>query len=300
MNVDEAMRRFAEPGDLPREAVQWALDNWDAASPRFIAKLRAYAAGASRSDGDVGVLFFILLLCGEKHESRAYVPLCDMIATDETFYDSFGDVMIASLTGILINVCDDDVEPLKHAIETPEGDEYCRAGAIEALAYLVRAEGVLGDDEMRDYLVRLASELQPREEHEIWTAWAFAIAQLGYDSLRADVARVFAKKWIDPMGATLDDFHQDLALARRDPDGMAAFSAAGVEPFGSVIETLEELSYGEPEESDGDNADFDFDFSAPPRVLEGAPFVNPLRDVGRNDPCPCGSGKKYKKCCLAA
>ncbi len=22
------------------------------------------------------------------------------------------------------------------------------------------------------------------------------------------------------------------------------------------------------------------------------------RQVGRNDPCPCGSGKKYKKCCL--
>ena len=22
--------------------------------------------------------------------------------------------------------------------------------------------------------------------------------------------------------------------------------------------------------------------------------------VGRNDPCPCGSGKKYKKCCLRA
>ncbi|MCC5904895.1 MAG: SEC-C domain-containing protein [Balneolaceae bacterium] len=23
-----------------------------------------------------------------------------------------------------------------------------------------------------------------------------------------------------------------------------------------------------------------------------------LNDVGRNDPCPCGSGRKYKKCCL--
>ncbi len=22
------------------------------------------------------------------------------------------------------------------------------------------------------------------------------------------------------------------------------------------------------------------------------------KDVGRNDPCPCGSGKKFKKCCL--
>lgn len=27
------------------------------------------------------------------------------------------------------------------------------------------------------------------------------------------------------------------------------------------------------------------------------PVVNKTKKVGRNDPCPCGSGKKYKKCC---
>ena len=27
------------------------------------------------------------------------------------------------------------------------------------------------------------------------------------------------------------------------------------------------------------------------------PLRNTDRKVGRNDPCPCGSGKKYKKCC---
>ena len=26
------------------------------------------------------------------------------------------------------------------------------------------------------------------------------------------------------------------------------------------------------------------------------PVRNPLKDVGRNDPCPCGSLKKFKKC----
>ena len=26
-------------------------------------------------------------------------------------------------------------------------------------------------------------------------------------------------------------------------------------------------------------------------------FHNPLPDIGRNDPCPCKSGKKYKRCC---
>lgn len=29
-----------------------------------------------------------------------------------------------------------------------------------------------------------------------------------------------------------------------------------------------------------------------------APFVHDTPPVGRNDPCPCGSGKKFKKCCL--
>jgi SEC-C motif len=28
------------------------------------------------------------------------------------------------------------------------------------------------------------------------------------------------------------------------------------------------------------------------------PYVRETEKVGRNDPCPCGSGKKYKKCCL--
>jgi uncharacterized protein YecA (UPF0149 family) len=28
------------------------------------------------------------------------------------------------------------------------------------------------------------------------------------------------------------------------------------------------------------------------------PEVSGRKKVGRNDPCPCGSGKKYKKCCI--
>ena len=27
------------------------------------------------------------------------------------------------------------------------------------------------------------------------------------------------------------------------------------------------------------------------------PVVRPSEKIGRNDPCPCGSGRKYKKCC---
>jgi len=34
------------------------------------------------------------------------------------------------------------------------------------------------------------------------------------------------------------------------------------------------------------------------RNQASAPYVRDNLKVGRNDPCPCGSGKKYKRCCL--
>lgn len=31
---------------------------------------------------------------------------------------------------------------------------------------------------------------------------------------------------------------------------------------------------------------------------KAAPFVHRADKTGRNDPCPCGSGKKFKQCCM--
>ena len=33
------------------------------------------------------------------------------------------------------------------------------------------------------------------------------------------------------------------------------------------------------------------------KTEKAQPIVNDGPKVGRNDPCPCGSGKKYKNCC---
>lgn len=35
------------------------------------------------------------------------------------------------------------------------------------------------------------------------------------------------------------------------------------------------------------------------KVYSGVdPYKKPSNIVGRNEPCPCGSGKKHKKCCM--
>ena len=120
--------------------------------------------------------------------------------------------------------------------------------------------------------------------------------------MRADVVRVFSKHWIDEIEAELQDFYAELQLARSEPDGLAAFKGAGNRPFGSTIETLASWSANDDAFDEGEaEAEFDGEPGEPPPWIgDEAPYRNPFRDVGRNDPCPCGSGKKYKKCCLAA
>ena len=73
--------------------------------------------------------------------------------------------------------------------------------------------------------------------------------------------------------------------------------------------TFEEGEFGDQGFDDGDDADFDegghrAGISLSDEIFRSraAPPPPPRLDrpdrVGRNDPCPCGSGKKFKKCCL--
>ena len=42
-------------------------------------------------------------------------------------------------------------------------------------------------------------------------------------------------------------------------------------------------------------------FNKPPKMNRGVgtkPYVKTEPKIGRNDPCPCGSGLKYKNCCM--
>jgi hypothetical protein len=235
-------------------------------------------------------LFYVVHLCGEKREERAYAPLCQLIAEDEAIEDLLGDAVTETLNGILINVFDGDPEPLTRAIESEAGDEFARAAALEALGYLVRSRGALSDADMRAYLRRLRREMKPRGDSVLWGVWAATAANLGYDDLRLDVATLSKDQWIADVDFSFADFDRQSRLAREDAAGLAGFEVDHVRPFDDAIETLS--AWTSSEDRDGVE---DEDASPGPEP----PYVNPLREIGRNDPCPCGSGKKYKKCCLA-
>ena len=289
MNIDEIWRRLGAENGFPRDELQAALDNWDEASKRFISKLRAHAGGAKLADSDLFALFYVVHLCAEKHDERAYVPLCDILTRDGDIEFWLGDALTETLPGVLINLFDGDAEPLRAVIGAEEAAPDARCAALLALGYVVRGKQAMTDDEMRAYLFGLAAGLDRSGREAFNPAWVNVVGALGYDTMKAEVARVFSRGLVEPELADIKIYHSDLQRARASPDGLDAFRDALVEPFGSTIETLAGWSETAGEIKLGE---------AVGAVAE--PYVNPLREVGRNDLCPCGSGKKYKKCCLAA
>jgi hypothetical protein len=307
MNVDEAWRQLGVEDGLPREALQWSLDHWDEAAPRFIAKLRALAGGATMSDSDLSSLFFAIHLCGEKHEERVYVPLCECLGREIDLEAWLGEALTVTLPGILINVFDGDIEPLQRLYESAPANVWARVTALFALGYLVRSKGVMSDEAMRAYLSEQGARLSDNDpDGGLGYGWVTTVGALGYDTMGAEVARALSRRVADPELADIKTFHEDLGLSRQTPDGLEAFRRASVKAFESTIETLGKWGFAQEVEQDDPPETASARTEAPQPSFSDAPaqyeepYVNPFRNVGRNDPCPCGSGKKYKKCCLAA
>jgi uncharacterized protein len=104
MNVETAVRAFASAGNnLPREAMQWALDNWDEAAPELLSVLERFASGADRSDAAASTVFFFLHLAGEKQDTRVFPLLCRLAQDGEAIEAALGDGITTTLKRTLIS-----------------------------------------------------------------------------------------------------------------------------------------------------------------------------------------------------
>lgn len=297
MDISSAFAELATTrGRLPTEAVQWMLDHWDEAGPRLVAMLGRYAAADVKDiseDAQAG-LFLAIHMLAEKRETAAFKPLCRLLRNAEATEWVLGDAVAATLTSLLISLHDGDLETLKALIEDPELDEYVRHAAMNAWAYFA-FNGAISRDGAREYLQTLAQTMQPQEPHYAWVGIADAAILLGLDDLRPLVEDLIRRELIPPWEFDLDDFDRAMKAALADPKRKSAFDLDHVYPFAGTIEELSQWSWAPEEAEDDEREEEEADdvFAEPEE-----PYVNPLRHVGRNDPCPCGSGKKYKKCCL--
>ena len=122
---------------------------------------------------------------------------------------------------------------------------------------------------------------------------------------RVVMLRVVDEYWMDNIDA-MDDLKQGIGLrAYGQHDPVVAYKHEGYELFQAMInaireETIRRMFLAEirpTQEVKRQKVAKETGTSAPDKTVKKQP-VRSEKKAGPNDPCPCGSGKKYKKCCM--
>ncbi len=304
---EAAIRAFATAEDLPRAALQWCIDHRDEATPFLLAVVERNAGGIAIDEIDEDALFYAIHLLAQFGEQRACRPFATILAFDRDRLDRLlGDAVTATLSNLMAALFDGDLEPLERLVAAPGVDPYVKWNLFETLAWLARI-GRADVAEVERILIDSYDRLAAGQAEEPWAGWIVAAAAMATPELIERGRRAFHD------GLFPEEF-QDLGHFENDIKAMAESAEAwrtllSVRPFDDTIGTFE--TWAGMDRSGADHVSREAAGTADALELEplldalrtGRPdpldtVINPYRHVGRNDPCPCGSGKKFKKCCF--
>jgi len=295
MDAGEILDQLTHAEGLPKAALQAASAQRTEMVPVFLNEIDSYLALDSTERAKATSIFFIFHLLGEWREKAAYGPLARLLRCREHEVNAIlGDGITGTSHRVMAAVFDGDPQPLYEIILDPKAEEFIRSRMCEALAMLV-LQGELDRTLAARFLRDAFMELQPQARCFVWQGWQSAIAMLGLSELKVLVKRAFDRGFIDRDWIGFEDFERDLKWAVKRPTEPRQHHGETFSLFG---DTVEELSRWYAFSDDYRAARERHLQEAEAEIDEGEPYRNPFRGVGRNDPCPCGSGKKFKKCCL--
>jgi preprotein translocase subunit SecA len=178
-------------------------------------------------------------------------------------------------------------------------EEWDLAGLIEYLEGIYMPPKVMIQSELERYT---REELQQLIYDRSLELYDYKEKDLGSDTMRelerVVMLRVVDSKWIDHLDG-MDDLREGIGLrayGQRDP--LTEYKFEAYDAFQQMIESIQ---------GDIVRNIFHVNIVKQPKERKFVdnrndagtvqPIVKKDKKVGRNDPCPCGSGKKYKKCC---
>ena len=183
---------------------------------------------------------------------------------------------------------------LRIVLETADVDELKR---YEGLYYAI---GSVGEEPDVDRLYEEAVRLYEKKEATYGEAMMREIE-------RVIMLRVVDEYWMDNIDA-MDDLKQGIGLrAYGQHDPVIAYKEEGFQMFEGMINAIREetvrrmfaVRIAPQQEIKRQKVAKETSASGTAEAtVKKQPIRNKDKKVGPNDPCPCGSGKKYKKCCM--
>jgi hypothetical protein len=263
-------------GVFPRGALQRAIEERERIVPDLLDIMRKAADKPQELDAEPDYMahIYAMFLLSQFREKSAYEPMVQFFSQPgELSLDLTGDVVTENLDGMLASVSCGDDSLIKALIENPEANEYVRGAAIRSLVALVLT-GELTRGSVIEYFATLFREKLPRVPSHAWDCLVSCTVDLYPEELYEDVVRSFQEGLVDTFfvnpqhvrGALDEGKEKTLARLRED------------RTYRLIEDTIAEMEWWACFRSETDHA-------------------TKKRKIGRNQPCPCGSGKKYKKCC---
>ena len=230
---------------------------------------------------------YAIYLLAQFREKRAYpiiVRYFGQLGLQDDALDPTGDLVTEDLNSILASVCNGDLGLIKQLIEDQDVNEYVRSAALGSLVVLYNNEQISRGDLVSYFQTLLDHCLEQKEDPFFVASVVCNCCDIHpgelYDQLVAcfDQALVdedvISKKYLD----RYLEIDKDSALARLKENRQCRL-------ISNVITEMEWWACFHPTANVKQDPASGFKYAHPSKV-------------GRNDPCPCGSGKKYKKCCL--
>ncbi|MGI5866147.1 MAG: preprotein translocase subunit SecA [Syntrophaceticus schinkii] len=211
-----------------------------------------------------------------------------------------GEDLQESLQEMMISVIDSAVE--RYTAEGKYPEDWDIDGLVNFGEQIFIREGALPPGELQELDSR--EEIQERLIDEALAHWQAREEELGLENMRDlerfILLRVVDSKWMDHLDA-MDQLRTGIGLrAYGQKDPLVEYKFEAYNMFQEMIDAIQEdvVRYLYKVRLVPQEHERRVKHIAENRGEE-APRT-PVRvgpKVGRNDPCPCGSGKKYKRCC---
>uniref|UniRef100_Q02D22 SEC-C motif domain protein n=1 Tax=Solibacter usitatus (strain Ellin6076) TaxID=234267 RepID=Q02D22_SOLUE len=288
MELQEIVLRMERwRGKFERKAVEAAVERREEITPELLWLLDETTNRAEElaPEGDwIGHLYAMCLLT-QFRELRAYPLVLRFGRLPGKLLDELcGDFLTEDYEKVLASVSGGDISGIQSLIQDESVDVWVRSVALSSLLVLV-AEGQRSREEIVDYFRRLFRGGLERKLSYVWTSLVNCSCDLYPGELLPDIERAYRDGLVDSSQVGMKDVERDLA---RGKDWVLARLVNGGR-HRLIDEAAEHIEKWCPAE-------------VPPASVKWSPATSPVRStpkVERNDPCPCGSGKKYKKCCGA-
>lgn len=286
MEIAEILEELEElDGGFPREALEAAIAQRDAITPHLLAVFEDpyWVLGKLAINESWMLPLYAFFLLAQFREQRAYAPFVAFFSIPgEAPTDYTGDFVTEDLGRVLASVSGGDVAPMKRLIEDPEVGDYVFRSALDGLVTLM-VEGVLPREALVAYLRDLFHREFVRDDPFRCASVVSVATSIYPEELMPEIREAFAEDLVEEDFIDLRWVEHVMGEGR---DATLARLRQGTH-YAYVRDTISEMEWWACFQAE------------PPPVVPPPPVepVAPKPKVGRNDPCPCGSGRKYKHCC---